>query len=147
MAFPTQAPQSLRRLYNYLKKRATNGNAMSVAIALAAGAANVMGVTVTVKDEDGNPVKAVHRLDIYATQSATGAALTTSAFSGDLVATTGVIMSSPVAKKQWSVLTDVNGVFAGNLTDTGKPQDLYIAVRNPRSADVALSAISAGKFG
>lgn len=148
MAFPSGAPQSLRRLYNYLSKRAAaSGGGNVVTVALAAGANNVMGVTITVKDEDGNTVTGVHMLEVWATSLSTGLNLTAAAFSGDLVASAGYILASITAKKHWRILTAATGIFTGNLTDTAEPQDQYIAVKNPASAGITVSAISAGKFG
>lgn len=148
MPFPSGGPQSLRRLYSYLSKQAAaRGAATKVAVGLAAGANNVMAVTITVQDEDGNTVPGVHQLDVWASELATGLNLTGDTYSGDLVATAGYILASPTAKKRWTVLTAATGIFTGNLTDTAEPQDQYIVVKNPVGAGVTVSAISAGKFG
>lgn len=148
MGQPTFGSRSTRRLYGILGRReAAAGAGAQVAIALAAGAANVMGVTVTVQDEDGATVAGVHVLDLWASDAATGAALTASAFSGDLVAATGAVLSSPTAKKNWKIQTAANGIFTGNLTDTAKPQAIYVAAANPQSGRAHVSVISAGKFG
>jgi hypothetical protein len=148
MAFPSGSPQSLRRLFNHLSKRAAaQGSTCKAAIALAAGASNVMGVTIKAQDEDGNTVSGVQQIDVWASDLSTGLALTASAFSGDLVAVTGYVLASPTTKKRWTVLTAANGVFTGNLTDTAKPQALYLVAKNPVGAGVTVSAISAGKFG
>jgi hypothetical protein len=106
-----------------------------------------MGVTITVQDEDGNTVVGVHQLDVWASELSTGLNLTADAYSGDLVATAGYILASPTAKKRWTVLTAATGIFTGNLTDAAKPQDQYIAVRNPLGSGITVSAVSAGKFG
>lgn len=148
MGMPSGSPQSLRRLYNYLSKKAVaTGAGVKAAIALAAGANNVMGITITVQDEDGNTVAGVHQLDVWASELSTGLALTGDTYSGDLVATAGYILASPTAKKRWTVLTAATGIFTGNLTDTAEPQDQYIVVKNPLGAGITVSAISAGKFG
>ena len=148
MPFPIGGPQSLRRLYNYLSKQASaRGAAAKAAVSLAAGANNVMAVTITVQDEDGNTVAGVHQLDVWASELSTGLALTGDTYSGDLVASAGYILASPTAKKRWTVLTAATGIFTGNLTDTAEPQDQYIVVKNPVGAGITVSAISAGKFG
>jgi hypothetical protein len=147
MAFPSGSPQSLRRLYNYLRKRAAKSSGSDVKIVLAAGANNVMGVTITVVDEEGRTVPGVHNLNVWASQVATGLGLTAAAYSGDLVATAGVILNSPTAKKQWNILTAATGIFTGNLTDVAEPQGEYIAVRNPIGGGITVSGSSAGKFG
>lgn len=148
MPFPSGGPQSLRRLYNYLSKQAASrGAAAKVAVSLAAGANNVMTVTVTVQDEDGNTVAGVHQLDVWASELATGLALTGDTYSGNLVATAGYILAEPTSKKRWTVLTAATGIFTGSLTDTAEPQDQYIVAKNPIGAGVTVSAISAGKFG
>jgi hypothetical protein len=148
MAFPSGSPQSLRRLFTYLSRRASAaGAAVKASIGLAAGAANVMTVTVTVQDEDGNTVAGVHQLDIWASELSTGLGLTADVYTGDLVATAGYILASPTAKKRWTVLTAATGIFTGSLTDTAKPQDQYIVVRNPVGSGITVSTISAAKFG
>lgn len=148
MPFPSGAPQSLRRLYSHFSKRSqAHGAGVKVSIALAAGANNVMGVTVTVQDEDGNTVAGVHQLDVWASELNTGLALTGDTYSGNLVATAGYILAEPTSKKRWTVLTAATGIFTGNLTDTAEPQDQYIVVRNPVGAGITVSGISAGKFG
>jgi hypothetical protein len=148
MAFPSGSPQSLRRLFNYMSKRsAAHGGGAKVAIALTAGANNVMGVTITVQDEDGATVAGVHQLDVWASELATGLNLTGDTYSGNLVATAGYILAEPTSKKRWTVLTAATGIFAANLTDTAEPQDQYIAVKNPFGSGITVSAISAGKFG
>lgn len=148
MAFPSGSPQSLRRLFNYLSKQAAaRGAAAKVSIGLAAGANNVMAVTITVQDEDGNTVAGVHQLDVWASELSTGLALTGDTYSGNLVASAGYILAEPTSKKRWTVLTAATGIFTGNLTDTAEPQDQYIVVKNPIGAGITVSAISAGKFG
>jgi hypothetical protein len=147
MSFPKGSPQSLRRLYNWLTKLSARISANSVKVALAAGANNVMAITITVTDEDGATVPGVHQLDVWASELPTGLNLTADTYSGDLVATAGYILASPTAKKRWTVLTAATGIFTGNLTDTAEPQDQYIAVKNPVGSGVTVSVISAGKFG
>lgn len=147
MPFPSNSPQSLRRLAAYLNKVFSRSAANRVSIGLAAGAANVMGVTVTAQDEDGNTVAGVHQIHVWASESSIGLGLTTATFSGDLVAATGAVLSASVAKKSWTILTAANGVFTGNLTDTAKPQAQYIAAKNPLGSAVTVSVVSAGKFG
>ena len=147
MAFPSGSPQSLRRLAAYVARVFSRSAANRVDIALAAGAANVMGFTVTVTDEEGVTVPGVHQVDIWASESNVGLGLTTAAYSGNLVAATGVILAEPTAKKRWTILTAANGVFTGSLTDTAKPQNQYIAAKNPLGSALSLSAISAGRFG
>lgn len=137
-----------KRLIDWLYRRQANVSAANkVTIALAAGANNVMGITITVQDEDGNTVAGVFQLDVWASELATGLALTGDTYSGDLVATSGYLLSSTTAKKRWTVLTAATGIFTGNLTDSAEPQDQYIVVKNPVGGGITVSAISAGKFG
>lgn len=121
--------------------------ATDVTIALAAGASNGMLITVTAVDGNGAAVAAVHNLELWMSESATGAGLTADAYSGSLVASTGAILTTLTAKKHFNVVTDANGIFAGTLTDTAKPADQYVAVRKPVGAALKISAISGVLWG
>ena len=145
MGFP--AIPNHKRIVAHMRKIFNRASGSKVDIALAAGANNVMGITITVQDEDGVTIAGVHQLDVWASELATGLALTGDAYSGDLVATAGYILASPTAKKRWTVLTAATGIFTGNLTDAAEPQDQYIVVKNPLGSGITVSEISAGKFG
>lgn len=121
--------------------------ASTVTIALAAGAANTMGITVTCKDAAGNTVPGVHQLEIWMSENSGGAGLTGDTYSGDLTATTGAILSAHTAKKHWSVATASTGIFAASLVDTAKPADQRVAVKSPLGAAVVVSAASGTSWG
>lgn len=119
----------------------------TVTIALAAGASNTMTITATVKDVFGATVAAVHNLEIWMSEAATGIGLTADAYSGDLTATAGAILSAHTAKKHWSVVTAATGVFTASLVDTAKPADQYVTVRKPGGGSVVVSAASGTSWG
>jgi hypothetical protein len=130
-----------------LNRIATTLAGQPVTIALAAGAANTMGITITVRDLAGAVVPAVHNLEIWMSEAATGIGLTADTYSGDLTATTGAILSAHTAKKHWSVVTAATGIFAASLVDTAKPADQYVVARRPAGAGVVVSAASGTSWG
>jgi hypothetical protein len=120
---------------------------LSATIGLAAGAANVMTITVQAVDGAGAALPGVQVLDLYFSTSAVGANVTATAYSGTLVATTGAIAATITAAKFFSVLTDATGKFVGSLTATGKPVGEYVCVIKPKG-DLAISIPStAALFG
>lgn len=113
-----------------------------VTIGLAAGATNVCTVTVQSVDGLGAPLAGVQLLDLYFSNSAVGANITPTTYSGSLVATTGAILATVVAAKVFTVLTDATGKFVGSLTATAKPVGEYVVVRRQRG-DLVVSAPTA----
>lgn len=111
-------------------------------ITFAAGAANVCTVTITWKDRDGNTVQGVRAFDVYLSDASTGAGLTGTAISGELVATTGSSLATVTTHKRWTVATATTGVFVGSLTDTAKSANLYICAIDPQTG---LPIVSASK--
>jgi len=120
-----------------------DGIGVTITIGLAASATtDGMDITVTVKDAAGATVAAVHQLEIWMSEAATGIGLTADAYSGDLTATTGAILSEHTAKKHWSVVTAATGIFAATLVDSANPVDQYVAAKRPFGAGLVVSAAS-----
>lgn len=120
-----------------------DGIASTVTIGLAASATtDGMDITITMKDAAGNTITGVHNLEIWMSEAATGIALTGDAYSGDLTATAGAILSAHTAKKHWSVVTATTGIFSATLVDSANPADQYVVVRKPVGAGVVVSAAS-----
>lgn len=115
----------------------------TVTIGLAASATtDGMDITITVKDLSGATVAAAHQLEIWMSESAVGAGLTGDAYSGDLTATTGAILSAHTAKKHWSVATAATGIFAATLVASANPVDQYVACKAPLGAAIIVSVVS-----
>jgi hypothetical protein len=124
------------------------GVATTVSVSLlAATAANGMDITITAKDAAGTTVAEAHQLEFWMSEAATGIGLTGDDYSGDLVATTGVILSAHTAKKHWSVSTAATGIFVATLTDDAKPADQYVAIKKPVGAALVVSAASGTTWG
>ena len=116
---------------------------VTATIALAASATtDGMDITITVKDSKGDTVAAVHQLEFWMSEAATGIGLTGDTYSGDLTATAGAIRSALTAKKHWSVVTAATGIFAATLVASANPADQYVAVKNPVGAGLSVSAVS-----
>lgn len=94
----------------------------TVTFSPAAGSSNVCEVTITVKDYDGTTVAAVHNLDIWLSDAATGAGLTATSASGAVAAkaASGVDLQIYSAKKAWHIQTLATGVYILSITDSGK---------------------------
>lgn len=115
---------------------------VSISITAVAGAANVSTVTVTVLDANGAAATGVHYLDLFTTSDAAGTTISVTAYSGTLVATTGTIMNTMIAKHAFMIATAASGIFIGSLTDTAKTAD-FVAVRKPASAGLIISSAMA----
>lgn len=124
-----------------------DGAPATVTIALAAGAANTMTITITVVDADGSAVAGVHMLEWWISEAATGIGLTGDTYSGDVTTTTGTEYQEITSKKHFTGLTDVNGVLVGSAVASAKPADQYIAVKNPVTGAVVVSAASGANWG
>lgn len=118
---------------------ALDGIGVTVTIGIAAGGANESVVTVTVKDAAGSTVAAVHWLELITVSDTAGTTISTTAYSGSLVASTGALLSTHVDKHHFLVATAATGIFVGTLTDTAATAD-YIAVKRPLGAGVIVSA-------
>lgn len=121
-----------------------DGIGVTVTVTAVAGASNVSTITVTVKDAAGATVAAVHHLRLYFSASAVGANVTSTSYSGTLVAGTGALIATHTAAKVFDIATAATGIFVGSLTDTAKTAD-YVAVVPPLGAvPVVSDAIAYG---
>lgn len=123
------------------------GRATTFAIALAAGATNVMQITITAKDAGGTTVTGVHAVHFWISEDAQGEGLTADSASGDLAVTTGTELQEIVSKKHYVGLTDVNGVLVATLEDSGTPADQYVVARQPQGGALVVSAASGTNWG
>jgi hypothetical protein len=120
----------------------------SVTIALAAGATNSINATITMVDQAGTTIAAVHDIEVFIAEDAAGATgLTTDTFSGALTASTGVILTALTAKKHIIATTAATGILVLNLVDSGKPADQYFCVKLPGSGKLIVSAASGTSWG
>jgi len=117
--------------------------AITYDIALAASSTtDGMDITITVKDTGGNTIAGTHQFEMYMSEAATGIGITGDAYSGDLTATVGAILSAVTAKKHWSVVTAATGIFTATLVDSGNPTDQYVVVPNNATGSLTVSAAS-----
>lgn len=113
-------------------------------VSTAAGANNVSTVTVTAKDADGNTLVGAYVFDLYFAENAAGTTITTTTYSGSLVATTGAIITTITAKKHFKLTTDATtGTFVGSLTDTAETASQYAVAVNP-SGTIDVAAVVFG---
>ncbi len=119
---------------------------LTATVTLAAGAANSIDATFTIKDMAGVTVTGVHKVEVYISEAATGIGLSTDTPSGNLTASTGTVLSVLTTKAHITALTDANGVLVLNLVDSGKPADLYFVFVRPFGS-LVVSAASGASWG
>ena len=110
-----------------------------VTVALAAGAANSFDATITAKDKDGVAIAGRQVLEVYVTSDAEGDGLTSTAASGALTASTGVILTALTAKKHVRLITNAAGVAVLNLVDSAKTQGERIVAVVPNTGRTVVS--------
>ena len=100
----------------------------TVTITAAAGGANVAEFTVTVKDGVAATVAAVHHLDVWLSDAASCAGLTSNVASGTVTAkaASGRDVVVYTAKKDLRVETLATGVFVLEVTDSAKVATIYV---------------------
>lgn len=99
-------------------------------------------ITITVQDGEGNAIAGVFALDVWISEAATGIGITAESYSGDVTVVTGSELVEHVAKKVFLATTDANGVLGMLAVDSSNEVDQYIAVRNPATGRVVVSAAS-----
>jgi hypothetical protein len=112
-----------------------------VTFAVAAGAANVTEITITVKDVHGATLAGGRNLELWLSDAATGLGITGTAASGTVAAkaASGTVLTAYTAKKHMSIQTLATGVFVLAITDTAKT-GFYVAVRHPLTGAPIVSA-------
>lgn len=122
-----------------------NGAPYTIDIDLAASATtDGMDITFTVKDVDGNAIAAVHRIEWWISEAATGVGLTADTYSGDVTTVTnfGREVQEVTSKKHFVCLTNASGVLQCLAVDSGNPADQYICALHPVTGKVVVSAAS-----
>lgn len=91
--------------------------------AVAAGAANISEVTITVRNANGYPISGAV-FDLWLSDSAAGIGYSATTASGAVTVktagTTGTLMGTYLAKFGLRVMTLANGTFVLSITDTAK---------------------------
>lgn len=105
-------------------------------VAFAAGAVNVTQATVQLKDGFGKNIAGRRRVEFYMSTDVNGSGLTASAYSGNVTATAGAILTAITAKKHFIGVTDATGKIVFTITDTAEPATERVVVVN---ADGSLS--------
>lgn len=101
--------------------------------------ANITLVTIQAEDKNGQPIAQQVALDVYLSDSATGAGITASTASGAVAAgASGIDLADVTAKKFKRVLTDANGKYVLSITDTVKT-GFYVCAVNPSTGVVSVS--------
>lgn len=128
---------------------ATGNLPASVTFAVAAGAANVCEVAVTVKDAAGAALAAPFLLDLWLSDAATGIGLTATTASGAVAAkaASGQDMAILTTKKALRIQTLGTGIYVLSITDTAKT-GFFVAAQIPGTPRIAISAaLVAGNYG
>jgi hypothetical protein len=119
-----------------------------VTFAIAAAAANVSEVTITVVNKDGYTIPGVHVLDLWLSDAATGVGLTGTTASGTVQAkaASGTVHGALTAKKALRVSTLATGVFILEITDAAKTGFYVAAALGVVPAQVSVAMV-AGSYG
>lgn len=112
---------------------------------IAAGAANVTAVTITLKTAQGTAINNVFPFEVWLSDAATGAGETGTSASGTPALTTGTQYRILTAKKAWLGACNSSGVAVLTITDTAKTT-FYVAVRLPNSVVVS-RILATGDYG
>lgn len=116
----------------------TRGGVVAATFTEAAGAATDEAlVTVTLVDAAGTAVAAKTTVEVWYSDTATGAGVQTTAASGTVELDSGTIMVTYTAKKHFLIETTAAGAFIISAIDTGN-QAGYLAVKLP-NGEVAVS--------
>ncbi len=125
----------------------TDNAPANVTIALTAGAADTMTITMTVKDAAGATIADVFMLEWWISEAATGIGLTADTYSGDVTTTTGTEYQQIVDKKHYTGLTHTSGILVASAVDSAKPADQYLVVKHPLTNKLIVSAASGANWG
>lgn len=117
-----------------------DGQIANVTFAAAAGAANVMVVTCTLKDAAGATLAARRRVEFYITEDANGVGLTADTISGDATWGANQEVEEIVSKKRFTVLTGSDGIATLSIEDSAKPTDQRVAAVLPMSGALIVSS-------
>lgn len=130
-------------------KRSGVNDPASVTFTPAAGSANVSEVTFTVVDADGVAIAGVFNMDIWLSDAATGAGLTTTTASGAVAAkaSSGVDLVTLVSKKALRVQTKADGTYILSITDSAKTAFLPCAQVPGTGKTSVGAALITGNYG
>lgn len=128
---------------------AIDGIASNYTVTIAAGASNVCTITVTAKDAANATVLGLHEFILTTSSAASGAGISTVAYSGTIAAVTGTIINTLIAKHQFICQTDpTTGTWVGSLTDTAKTAGETFVVKKPIGGLCTVSAATVtGSYG
>lgn len=103
-------------------------SASTIVYSIAQGAtSNITAISIQMSDKNGNPVAGIQAFDIWLSDAATGIGLTATTASGGFAAgASGTILGTLTTSKAIRAITDANGLFILNITDTAKT--LFYAV-------------------
>jgi hypothetical protein len=150
MAAKSSVRELLRKLGLTANQRTLiDGLPYTVTMAAAAAGSNVCEVTFTVKDGSGATIAAVHNLDIYLSDAATGAGLTATSASGTVTAkaSSGAVINIQSAKKAITAQTLATGVFILEITDTAKTAFYPCVVAPATSRAIVGTQLVTGNYG
>ena len=125
-----------------------DGMIASLTFAFAAGAANIVEVTITFKDADGVTVASPSLFTLWLSDAATGVALTGTSASGTVQAKSGAGADFEVltAKKALKVQALATGIYILEITDSGKTA-FYIAAQTPHGEVKVSAQLAGGDYG
>ena len=121
----------------------------SITFAAASAASNVSEVTITVKDAAGSTIASVYNIDIWLSDAATCAGLTSTSASGTVAvkSASGADIGTYTAKKALRVQTLVSGVYILEITDSAKTT-FYPCATLPSTGETEIGTqLASGDYG
>lgn len=109
---------------------------VDVAVAASTDVTDAMVVTLTVEDTLGNAIGAVHNLEFWFSDDATGAGFSSTTLSGDTTTVTGTEQVEHTTKLHYDVLTATTGIAVLQVVASANPTELYACVKNPYTGQV-----------
>lgn len=120
----------------------------SISFSYAAGAANISEVTMTVLDSAGAAIASPFILQVFLSDAATGAGLTSTSATGTVQAKSGdTDLAIVTAKKHLQVQTKATGIYILEITDTNKTAFYPCAVLPSIGSTQVGAAMASGDYG
>ena len=126
-----------------------DGSPANVTAVVAAGAANIADVAISVRDAAGDLIANPQILDVWLSDATTGAGLTGVTASGTVQAksASGTDLQAVTAKKHLRVQTLATGVYTLEITDTAKTH-FKVCVAHPLTGKtIVVATLATASYG
>lgn len=121
----------------------------SLSAVVTPGGSNVCDIAISALDSEGALLAGVHNFDVWLSDDAAGAGLTSHTASGavGVKSASGELIGTLTTKKALSVQTLATGIFTLEITDTGKNHFVVCAKCPGTGLTVVLATLSDASYG